>query len=126
MMTSNMSFGNTTAVSCGQDAVKIPIAAGCGQDAVKIPIADMAANGSKAMLMKQLNEVSFAMDDAKLFLDTHPKSAAALAYYENMAGLRNDVLAAYESQYGPLFAEHVTKGSAWSWQTEFWPWEGGC
>lgn len=112
-MADNVAYGNVAAANCGQDTVKIPSA-------------DMTANISKAALMKQMNEVSFAMDDAKLFLDTHPGDMKALAYFENMAGLRNSALAAYESQYGPLFAEHVTSGKAWTWETEFWPWEGGC
>lgn len=84
-----------------------------------------AMMNTQAALMQQIYESSFAMDDAVLFLDTHPNSVEALQYFKNMASMRANAVASYESQFGPLFAENVT-GDTWSWQTEFWPWEGGC
>ena len=37
-----------------------------------------------ASLMNQIGEASFAMDDAALFLDTHPNDMAAMQYYQNV------------------------------------------
>ena len=50
-------------------------------------------------LMDWINVVSFAVDDVKLFLDTHPGCEEALEYFEEF----------------------------WCWIQEPWPWqEGGC
>lgn len=87
---------------------------GCGQTAQ-----------SKSQLMKQINEASFAMDDVTLFLDTHPDNMEALQYYKNVAAMRRNAMAAYQQQYGPLMIDQVT-GNGWTWETEIWPWEGGC
>ena len=80
---------------------------------------------NKQALLNQIGEVSFAMDDAHLFLDTHPDNAAAMEYYRNAAAIRNQAMDAYEYQYGPLMADRAT-GCSWDWVTEKWPWEGGC
>ena len=84
-----------------------------------------AAPLTKAQLMKQINEASFAMDDVLLFLDTHPDNAEALQYYKTVTAMRKDAMDAYQSHFGPLMVDSVT-GSTLDWETEKWPWEGGC
>ena len=42
----------------------------------------------KAVLLKALNEYSFAMDEAALFLDTHPDNQEALSYFKNAVNMR--------------------------------------
>lgn len=79
----------------------------------------------KEALMRQIMEAGFAMDDVVLFLDTHPESQDALRYYQAVRDMRNQAIAAYESQFGPLRYADVTS-SSWDWVTEKWPWEGGC
>lgn len=79
---------------------------------------------NRCSLMRQINEASFAMDDAQLFLDTHPDSAPALQYYRNAAAMRRNAMDAYQRQFGPLMVDEAS-GKDWNWVTEFWPWEGG-
>lgn len=79
----------------------------------------------KEALMRQIMEVGFAMDDVVLFLDTHPENQDALRYYQAVRDMRNQAIAAYEIQFGPLRYADVTS-SSWDWVTEKWPWEGGC
>ena len=79
----------------------------------------------KEALMRQIMEAGFAMDDVVLFLDTHPENQDALRYYQAVRDMRNQAIAAYESQCGPLRYADVTS-SSWDWVTEKWPWEGGC
>lgn len=80
---------------------------------------------SKAALMNRIYETGFAMDDASLFLDTHPDCQDAFRYYQNAAAMKKNAVELYEAQYGPLMVEDVTT-VPWSWITEKWPWEGGC
>ena len=79
----------------------------------------------KEALMRQIMEAGFAMDDVVLFLDTHPENQDALRYYQAVRDMRNQDIAAYESQFGSLRYADVTS-SSWDWVTEKWPWEGGC
>ena len=79
----------------------------------------------RCALMKQINEASFAMDDAALYLDTHPNCAEALRYYREAVAMRKSAIDAYQRQFGPLMVENAG-GNGWNWVTEKWPWEGGC
>lgn len=83
----------------------------------------------KADLMKLINEVSFAVDDIKLYLDTHPCDENARAYFEKYSRMRNEALKEYAENYGPLTVDTAiySDSEKWNWIDEPWPWqEGGC
>lgn len=80
-------------------------------------------------LLQWINVVSFAVNDAQLFLDTHPDCEEALAYFYEYSRLRNEALEEYAKYYGPLTVDTTQESCAdrWSWINEPWPWqEGGC
>ena len=80
-------------------------------------------------LLSHINQVSFAVDDVKLFLDTHPDDQEALAFFENYSRQRNMALKEYAAAYGPLTVDtsDCSRGKRWNWINEPWPWqEGGC
>lgn len=79
-------------------------------------------------LMRWINVVSFAVDDAKLFLDTHPENQEALSFFNEYSKLRNQALKEYARYYGPLTIDTAASGAdSWNWIHEPWPWqEGGC
>ena len=79
----------------------------------------------KETLMKQLNEASFALDEAVLFLDTHPCDEKALCYYKKCAKMRKEALKAYQEKFGPLQKDQVEACEHWHWIHEPWPWEKG-
>lgn len=84
--------------------------------------------GRKEML-DHINQVSFAVDEAKLFLDTHPQDPDAMAYFCEFSHKRNQALKEYASLYGPLTTDTVVQSrtDTWNWIDEPWPWqEGGC
>ncbi len=81
----------------------------------------------RAALLQFINEVSFAITDVNLFLDTHPCNEDALEYYEKYKELRREALKEYAKYYGPLLADRVeTRSGNWQWVEDPWPWEGGC
>ena len=43
---------------------------------------------NKNELLRELQELDFAIQEAVLFLDTHPRSEVALSYYRYVTGLR--------------------------------------
>ncbi len=80
-------------------------------------------------LMHRINVVSFAVDDIKLFLDTHPNDCNALACFREYSKMRNQALREYARFYGPLTIDTAVESCTerWNWIQEPWPWqEGGC
>lgn len=84
------------------------------------------ANKSREQLMCIITEASFALDDVKLFLDTHPNDAEALEYYQMYREIRNEAMREYRDCYGPISAYDVETSNVWTWIDEPWPWEGAC
>lgn len=78
--------------------------------------------------MNTINEVSFAVDDIKLYLDTHPDDEKALDFFKEKSMIRNEALKAYAAQYGPLTIDtgDDTCSRQWDWVMQPWPWEGVC
>lgn len=79
-------------------------------------------------LFEYINQISFAVDDVKLFLDTHPENQKALDYFQKYKEKRIEALKEYAEVYVPLTVDTVSENSdCWSWINEPWPWqEGGC
>lgn len=79
-------------------------------------------------LFEYINQISFAVDDVKLFLDTHPENQKALDYFQKYKEKRMEALKEYAEVYGPLTVDTVNENSdCWNWINEPWPWqEGGC
>lgn len=83
-------------------------------------------NADCNLLLRQIYEASFAMDDVVLYLDTHPCDREALNYYHYVVSLRKEAMAAYAAQCGPLLVDDVESCDRWTWLEDKWPWEGGC
>lgn len=80
-------------------------------------------------LMQKINDSSFAVDDAKLFLDTHPCDEEALEYFQKYSRIRSEAMKMYAEHYGPLTIDDAMYSceDTWKWINEPWPWqEGGC
>ncbi len=81
---------------------------------------------NKKQLLQWIDQVSFAVTDISLYLDTHPDDNAALAYFEKYNAERQKSLRMYNQQFGPLLLDTITDTNYWCWATEPWPWEGEC
>lgn len=87
-------------------------------------------NQTQKQMFQEINEVSFAVNDILLFLDTHPCDKEALAYFEKMSCRRNELLKEYARCFGPLTVDTAegTCEASWKWMEQPFPWEqeGGC
>ena len=87
---------------------------------------------TQTQLMNCINEVSFALDDLLLYLDTHPYDCKALQYADQFTRQRNAAVAVYSRRFEPLTIDsmEVSQDSSWNWILQPWPWEitvkGGC
>ena len=79
----------------------------------------------KQKLMEAVYTNGFALDEARLFLDTHPDSRQALEFYRQKAELYRQAMELYEARFGPLRPENGAMGDQWGWGKGPWPWEGG-
>lgn len=84
----------------------------------------MATN--RMELQDKIAKLSFAMDDTRLFLDTHPGNKEALAFYKETAKARKQAVAEYNDCFGPLNWYDTFDGMEWKWVDAPWPWEGRC
>ncbi len=79
----------------------------------------------KQKLMEAVYTNGFALDEARLFLDTHPHSREALDFYKQKSRIYQQALDLYEARFGPIRPENGAIGDQWSWGLGPWPWEGG-
>ena len=61
--------------------------------------------------MQKVYETGFALDEATLYLDTHPEDSQAMEYYQYVKRASQSAVSAYEQ--------------TWTWVNDPWPWEGG-
>lgn len=76
-------------------------------------------------LLQFINEVSFAVNDMNLYLDTHPEDQKALAFMEEHIKLRKRAIKEYAMKYAPLTIDTADdrQSRSWDWVMQPWPWE---
>ncbi len=83
------------------------------------------ANNNCGDLLYQVQMYGFVLDEARLFLDTHPNNQMALEYYKKYSELYREAVSAYEASCGPLTANsQASVGETWRWIEGGWPWNG--
>ncbi|MCI8662566.1 MAG: spore coat protein CotJB [Hungatella sp.] len=89
------------------------------------------------VLLKEINEVSFFLDDLRLYLDTHPLDINALNLYQEKHEKRLELLKQYSQDFEPLTCHCInldSNGSSaadtcypgqkhWSWSDGPIPWD---
>lgn len=80
---------------------------------------------SKQELLHAISCVSFVMDDLRLFLNTNPDNAEAIAHFNEMQHKREHLLRDYTEQFGGLTSYSCNENAtAWMWNNCPMPWEG--
>ena len=79
-------------------------------------------------LLRRLSAAQFAAWELNVFLDTHPNNAEALARYKAYKRTAEELMAQFESKFGPLEAQNVYNDARFDWVNNPWPWEieGEC
>lgn len=77
----------------------------------------------REMMLKKVQAACFALQDIKLFLDTHPTDRAALECYSKYQKIYMMLLKEFEEKFGALTAEMVDTTKGWTWVQDPWPWE---
>jgi spore coat protein JB len=77
----------------------------------------------RELLLKRLQICDFALTDAALYLDTHPKDQMALDYFKKYQALRAATVKDYTEKYGPVTHMGFSGGNRWDWTDGPWPWQ---
>ena len=83
----------------------------------------MDENNTKTELLKEIQNVSFCLDDVRLYLDIQPNDTEALRYYQQHAILRKQLIRQYTNTFGPLNGYEPSMINGWRWIDDPWPWE---
>ena len=75
-------------------------------------------------LWTQLREASFAMDELRLYLDTHWEEPGALALWQQYRLQRQNALEELALRDIPVNADGAMSPEKWTWTEGPWPWEG--
>lgn len=76
------------------------------------------------MLLDKIQKFDFAVQEASLFLISHPDDKNALSYYQHFQALLTDTVNEYEEAFGPL-TSRSNLDNKWKYVYGPWPWEGG-
>ena len=85
---------------------------------------NISCPSDKKGLYKAITNLSFVIDEIRLFLDTHPCDESARMAYQNYKALRKEYVERYTEEYGPLESYYVNAECAWTWINEPMPWKG--
>ncbi len=82
---------------------------------------------SRSELIHQLSYIGFAMDDIRLFLDTHPGDTRAIELFNDYAKTYAALKQEYTDNYQP-FTSYCRNNddNMWLWNDFPMPWEGDC
>lgn len=82
----------------------------------------------RTSLLKEIDEVSFAITDLTLYLDTHPECSNGIQYFNELAPKREQLLKQYAESFGPLTVDCIPKNGGltdhFNWLDGPAPWEG--
>ena len=84
-------------------------------------------------MMKKIQEVSFFVDDMRLFMDTHPENQNGLELLKNAVKDRKELLKKFAFQFYPLTMDCMADiyqenpaSECYCWDKGPMPWEGAC
>ena len=77
---------------------------------------------SKEDLMDIISKVSFALDDTRLYLDTHPDCEKAMDFFKKMQHIRHEAMKEYTENYGAIYGYNMGSCDNWSWNMGDYPW----
>lgn len=78
---------------------------------------------TKSKLLNNIQKYDFALDEIRIYLDTHPNCKNGLKYFHKYKKLQNEAVLEYNQLYGPITSEQVKSKEHWTWVNEPWPWE---
>lgn len=87
----------------------------------------------RELLLLQIQQISFVLDDVRLYLDTHPQDQQGVAFLKKFLPERKNLLKEFAKKYYPLTWDCMLERyeaepdtSCYCWEKGPVPWEGAC
>lgn len=74
----------------------------------------------KKALLHEIRVCTFALIEARLFLDSHPDDRQAIAFYRKHRATLADLEKKWENCTGEVFDANASR---WTWVDTPWPWQ---
>ncbi len=74
-------------------------------------------------LLRRIQAVDFALYETVLYLNGHPHSKKALAFYNKHREMAKALREEFECKHGPLTVYGNRGDCSWNWTDHPWPWE---
>ncbi len=74
----------------------------------------------KKALLHEIRVCTFALIEAKLFLDSHPDDRQAIAFYRKHRAMLANLQKKWENCTGEVFDANASR---WTWVDTPWPWQ---
>ena len=84
---------------------------------------NMNGNRNCTSTLNKLRAMDFALQETVLYLDAYPENKQALRYYHQLIKEREQLMADYQSNCGPLTMYGNTNQNNWDWINGPWPWQ---
>lgn len=84
----------------------------------------MAKSNDKKALLLKIQQLSFSLTEANLYLDSHPTCESGIAYFKKKKAELDKAREEYKSKYGALIMENALDDDdrKWQWVCEPFPW----
>lgn len=80
-------------------------------------------DNEKKRLLDKIRRYAFALDESRLFLDSHPDCEEAVEFFKKHLKLYEDAVEEYQEKFAPVSASGAVRNGKWAWNTTPWPWE---
>jgi len=85
--------------------------------------AKLVPNNEQGELLLNVNQLSFAAHEMRLYLDVHPNDTQMISLYNQYQQQANEAIRVYEQKYGPILQSSLSDANRFSWEAYAWPWE---
>jgi len=83
----------------------------------------LVPNNEQGELLLNVNQLSFAAHEMRLYLDVHPNDTQMISLYNQYQQQANEAIRVYEQKYGPILQSSLSDANRFSWEAYAWPWE---
>ena len=66
-------------------------------------------------ILFEIQQISFAMDELRLYIDTHPNCEEAITLFNEYAEKRNELVCSYNSETMPISGYAIEQSGKWRW-----------
>ena len=85
--------------------------------------AKLIPNNEQAELLLNLNQISFAAHDLRLYLDNNPSDKEMIKIFNAYQTQLRKLIDEYEAKFGPILMDSSSNDNIFSWTAYSWPWE---